>query len=281
MARPLLPFLGTKRHHLDLISDSLPPPWKSPHKQGYKYIEPFLGSGIVFQHINPEIALISDASPYVMCMFQSLKLDRKRFLDRLEILYQNNSQMLYNACKTRIMEGVDPFDKGSLFAYLQRCSLYSFTCPRMDLKSFRGTYKTSLESKVLFVERKNWNDFADMLCAPQVQMVESDFESIIDQANHGDFLFLDPPYVGTGTRVYLKFTKADHERLMRKINEVSARGVYVMMFNHSGLDLSNNPELFKTPVFINRPSNSFRNYEESIYTNYELHMSQASRVPNR
>ncbi len=134
---------------------------------------------------------------------------------------------------------------------------------------FRGTYKNNrgLPAPVE-LDCEKWLTFARALQKHGVTLVESDFECVMDQAQQGDFIFIDPPYIGTGTRVYLKFTNNDHLRLMAKIKEVSDRGVHVMMFNHSGLDLSNNPELSTTPVLVKK--RAFAKYVEVMYTNYTV-----------
>ena len=267
LTKPLLPFLGTKRHHLQFIADNLPPKWD---KDKHRYIEPFLGSGVVFQYIDPKRAVVSDASPYLMCMYKCLKEDHVKFVKTLTRLYQANSQVLHDQCKVQIMKDTDPYERAAMFAYLQKTSLYSFACPRMDKTAFRGAYKNVGKScgQPIPLDESAWTNFALRVRQPDVDLIETDFEATMDMAKTGDFLFLDPPYIGTGTRVYLKFTKDDHARLMQKIAEVSKRGVHVMMFNHAGLDLSGNPELTSTAFTIARPQSRFGNYVEHVYTNY-------------
>ncbi len=243
--QPVFAYIGSKRAHLDFIESHLPPAWD---RVKHRYFEPFLGSGIVFHHINPLNAVIADASPYLVCLYRCLQQDVQRFLKSLRQLYDGNSLDQYNQSKKDIMTEKDAFKVAASFVYVLRTSLYSFACPRIDSSEFRGTYKNNRGLPVpLELDCDKWLRFARVLRKQGVTLIESDFELVMDQAQKGDFVFVDPPYVGTGTRVYLKFTKNDHLRLMAKIREVSHRGVYVMMFNHSGLDLSSNPELFTTP----------------------------------
>ncbi len=253
-------YMGSKRNHLDFIERNLPPKWE-------RYLEPFLGSGIVFHHINPRHAVIADASPYLVSLFRCLQQDVQRFITSLRELYDRNSLAQYNQSKKDIMKDKDPFRVAASFVYVHRTSLYSFACPRIDLSEFRGTYKNNRgKPRPIQLESEKWIALGQALSKPGVTLIESDFEPIIDQARKGDFLFLDPPYIGAGTRVYQKFTKEDHLRLMAKIREASQRGVFIMMFNHSGLDLSGNPELSETPVPIKK--RTLGDYIETMYTNY-------------
>lgn len=273
----VMPYMGSKRIHLDFIESHLPRNWK--RTKNY-YLEPFLGSGVVFHHINPVNAVIADASPYLVCLFKCLQQDVHRFLECLQRLCDGNSLTQYNQCKKDIMTATDKWVVAASFVYVHQASLYSFACPRIDLSEFRGTYKSNRgPARSLPLSREKWMILASVLMNPGVRLLESDFEPVMNQAQAGDFLFLDPPYIGTGTRVYLKFTKKDHIRLMAKIREVSQRGVYVMMFNHRGLDLSKNPELIATPVPPRK--RNIGNYVEAMYTNYTPQESQELSEPTR
>ncbi len=166
------------------------------------------------------------------------------------------------------MSCTDKYATGAMFAYLQKTSLFSFACPRMDCTAFRGAFRHRKVVAPLEVTTEVWQSLAEQLQSPTVVLLKSDFEATMDRAKRGDFIFLDPPYAeGTRTRVYLKFTKNDHERLMRKIKDVTARGVYVMLFNHADIDLKKNPEL-SALTSVSRPQNGFANYVEYLYINY-------------
>ena len=180
---PVIPFLGSKRYHLELIRQNLPTAW---NRCTAKYIEPFCGSAVVFQYLNPKRAIVSDASPFLMCMFRCLKHDKSRFLKALAQLYQTNSVELYQSCKTKVLTSSDEFERAAMFAYLQKTSLYSFTCPRMDHTAFRGAYKST--GKAIKLELSAWEALAGKLAQKAVELVESDFESIMDAASAGDFL---------------------------------------------------------------------------------------------
>ncbi len=76
--KPVIPYLGSKRNHLKLIANNLPPAWNS---NGNTYLEPFLGSGIVFQYLKPKNAVVSDMSPFLMCMWECLRENSEVFLN--------------------------------------------------------------------------------------------------------------------------------------------------------------------------------------------------------
>lgn len=268
MTKPVLPYLGTKRHHLQFIQDNMPVEWSGSANAG-TYIEPFLGSGVVFQHINPDRAILSDSSQYVMGLHVCIQKDVDRILWELKVLYDADSPELYKKCKVALMESPDEFKRAAMFAYVQKASLFSFACPRADGTAFRGSYrpykgKMKLDDEV-------WKSFARKLGGANISLLQNDFATVMDLSTAGDFMFLDPPYIGgSNTRTYQRFSRLDHERLMRKIQEASARGVYIMLFNHAGMDVSDNSELHASPVILphRRVKSSFENYKEHIYTNY-------------
>lgn len=68
-----------------------------------------------------------------------------------------------------------------------------------------------------------------------VEILHSDFESVIGLAGIGDVIYLDPPYLSTCSRYANDWTIEDEERLARCLKETPAAWV---MSNHAG-----NPEL--------------------------------------
>lgn len=273
MAEIIIPYLGNKRNHVETIVNHLPHGWDPATN---RYIEPFLGTGVVFQNICPLRAILSDSSPFVMNVHRFLKDDSVKFLERLSDLYAKNSKELYLACQRDILNQ-DPFTQAIMYAYLQRTSLYSFACPRTDLSGFRGCYKST--GKPLRVLVEVWQRMSRALNQGDVNLITGDFEKTMRLAEKGDFLFLDPPYVNTGTKVYNRFAKDDKERLYSAIRAAHDRGVYVMLFNHGDNLSSLNCEDFreKPVVKAGNHRSAFRNYNESMYVNYSLERQDSCR----
>jgi DNA adenine methylase len=71
------------------------------------------------------------------------------------------------------------------------------------------------------------------------QLMTADFESVIDAAGEGDFVFIDPPYTvkhnHNGFQRYNEriFSWSDQERLARCVRRALCRGVMLLITNAS------------------------------------------------
>ena len=74
---PFLKWAGGKRWFVQKHANFL------PNKFHY-YIEPFLGSGSMFFHLQPECALLGDINPDVTTAFEGIRQDWKAVVDRFE-----------------------------------------------------------------------------------------------------------------------------------------------------------------------------------------------------
>jgi DNA adenine methylase len=261
--RGIIPYLGTKRKHIEFILNMLPIDW---NKTEATYIEPFLGSGIVFQNIRPNSAILSDASPYLMGVFQSLQASPETFLQQLKDVYRKNSRDAHAQNKLDIMKVDDVVVRSALYAFLQRTTLFSFTYPKRDGLSFSGSYNST--GKPLAVDEDLWKDMAEALSG-DTMLLTGDFADTMDMAKPGDLLFLDPPYIGTGSKAF-RFSLADNDRLIDSIRKSHEKGCHLMLFNHTGYALPSDlsSAFVETPVPCRHLNSAFNNYKESLFTNY-------------
>lgn len=194
-----------------------------------RYIEPFLGSGAVFFRLRPEKAILSDKNKELIATYQAVK-DRPDLVVRYLRKYQAQHSAAYYY-DVRSSRPRSRFMNAAKFIYLNRTcwnALY-----RVNLK---GEFNVPVGTKnSVLLETDNFSLASDMLQG--VDLIESDFEDVIDQSGVGDFLFIDPPYtVKHNLNGFVKYNEqifswSDQERLKAAVVRASARGARFLMTN--------------------------------------------------
>ncbi len=177
---PFLKWPGGKRWFVSSHAELLPTDFRV-------YREPFLGSGAVFFHLNPQRAVLSDTNRELIATYRAIKSDAlaiERRLRRHQSLHDDDHYYrTRNAPRT-----ADLRTEAARFLYLNR------TC-------FNGIYRVNLQG-VFNVPRGTktavvlpTDDFAEVRRVLWRAKLEScDFEPAIDRAEPGDLVFADPPY---------------------------------------------------------------------------------------
>lgn len=219
---PFLKWAGGKRW----LTSSHPEVFHVPFS---RYIEPFLGSGAVFFRIGPARAILSDKNRDLIATYQAVK-DRPELVVRYLKEYQarHSSEYYYEVRSSRPRSR---FRSAAKFIYLNRTcwnALY-----RVNLK---GEFNVPVGTKSsVLLESDDFSMVSEML--QRADLIEADFEEIIDQCGIGDFLFVDPPYtVKHNLNGFVKYNEQifswnDQVRLREAIVRASARGAKFLMTN--------------------------------------------------
>jgi DNA adenine methylase len=228
--KPFLKWAGGKRW---LVERG----FKFPKFEG-RYIEPFLGGGAVFFHLNPERALLSDLNGKLISAYQSLKDNWPLVQTLLQEKQNLHSKDFYYL--ERSAEYSDPEQKAAQFIYLNRScwnGLY-----RENLK---GTFNVpkGTKDRVIF----DYDDFEGVSNSlKNAELICRDFEETIDDARDGDLLFIDPPYTTAhNLNGFVKYNQnifkwEDQVRLRNAIVRAAARNTQIVLtnaFHQSILDL--------------------------------------------
>lgn len=217
---PPLKCQGIKTKLVNFIATSVR--W---HGRG-KWIEPFLGSGVVLFNINPERALVSDTNKYIINFYKDIqqnRIDEKIVKDYLEV----NGVNLFKYGKEFFYEMRDQFnnsDSDSLkLLFLNRCcyngimrfnSQGKFNVPfGHKPQRFRRAYITKIVNQVSRIRRiirdKDW------------RFEVNDWHETIQKAKPEDFVYLDPPYIGRHTDYYNSWTESDAIKLAEAAPDLS------------------------------------------------------------
>ena len=218
--KPFLRWAGGKRWLVEKYSEIFP-------SFTGKYIEPFLGSGVVFFHLLPNKAIISDLNEEHVITYEAIKHQPKEVAAALSQMKRN----LIDYYEVREWEPNGNIEIASRFIYLNR------TC-------WNGLWRVNLSGKFNVpkgtkrIENYPDDDFRGISAIlSNVDLIHGDFEYAIDQGKEGDLIFADPPYtVRHNKNGFVKYNEKifawkDQERLANSLIRAVNRGCYVICTN--------------------------------------------------
>jgi DNA adenine methylase len=184
-------------------------PWIENECKNIKYekwVEPFLGTGVVAFNMKPSKALLCDVNPHIINFYKKLqdksidyKIMRSFLEDEGEKLKQSNGEYYYEVRK-RFNDNHSSFD----FLFLNRAC-------------FNGMMRFNGKGNFNVPFCKKPNRFAPALVTKicnqikniSIIILQSDFEFKIQDfndtilsANDDDLIYCDPPYIGRNTNYF-------------------------------------------------------------------------------
>lgn len=222
--RPFLKWAGGKFRYLEHILYRLP--------SANRLIEPFAGSGAIFINSNYPHYLLGEANADLIALFKQLKKEGVGFIDYCEHLFsaENNEAPKYYQLRERFNRITRCRERAALFLYLNRHG-YNGLCRYNQKGIFNvpfGRY-----NKPYFPRREMLLFYQKSKLA---QFTKSDFRQTFKQAQHGDLIYCDPPYVPISSSpipyVGKRFAEQDQIELAHLANECISRGVTTIISNH-------------------------------------------------
>lgn len=217
---------------LTFLKDLLP----APHEvEGY-YVEPFVGGGAIFFHIQPEKARLSDANPDLIDIYKGIRYAPRK----VWAIYCRfgNTKLDYQYVRDHVA-GETLVQRAARMLYLNR------TCFKgMWRHNRQGDFNVGYggQARRWVISEEDLVLARKLLRKAKIQC--SDFESAIDSTVQGDFLFLDPPYRPSEREytnnhyIWQKFHFEDHERLALALQRAKSRGVKWAMTTSSHPDIT-------------------------------------------
>ncbi len=186
-----------------------------------RWIEPFLGSGVVLFNIRPKRALVSDTNKHIIRFYKDIQSGKineiivKEYLQEHGVkLYQQGKEYYY---KLRSNFNEDDGDS-LLFLFLNRASFNGlmrfnskgfFNVPfNHKPERFRKGYITKIVNQV--------GNIRKAIIENDWEFIVSDWEDTLRLANQNDFVYLDPPYIGRNTDYYNTWDIKDALKLAQK-----------------------------------------------------------------
>ena len=151
------------------------------------YIEPFVGGGSVFFHMNPDNALVSDLNSELITLYKGIKLYPHKVWETFESF--PSGKAAYYDIRNKGTEGKHLYYKAARTLYLNR------TCFKgMWRHNSNGDFNVGYggEERRWVITHQNVVELSKIF--RKAEILNSDFEDSILNASKNDFIFLDPPY---------------------------------------------------------------------------------------
>lgn len=182
-----------------------------------RWIEPFLGSGVVLFNVQPERALVNDLNPHIIALYQKIyggALSSEMAKAHLtqeghKLLCQGESY--YYSVRDRFNQTGDPLD----FLFLNRSCFNGVMrfnsqgkfnvpfCRKPD--RFRPAYVTKIANQIRAIYK--------IMLGKEWEFRAGDWRACLADARQGDFVYLDPPYIGRHTDYYDQWSEHDAAEL--------------------------------------------------------------------
>lgn len=242
--KPVLKYRGGKLQEIQYFAKYIPEKFDT-------YIEPFVGGGAVFFHLEHERNIINDINPKLITFYQQLKYnypELRRQLDCLQEIYEYN-QAEYELKKAVVGGGYIEnrneelyYRMRDLFNYPNGQWLAATVYFFINKTAYSGMirYNKQGEYNVPFGRYKNFNtrlitnEHHGLLS--RTAIYNTDFSEVFKLAKSEDFMFLDPPYhqaVFNDYGNYVKseengFTEEEHRRLAGEFKLLKCKALMVI-----------------------------------------------------
>lgn len=244
-ARPILKWAGGKTQLLEHLLARVPTDFN-------RYIEPFFGGGAFFFALNPQDSIISDANPEIINLYRQVA-DNVDAVVRWLSSWENSEEVFY---RVRALDWTKllPVEAAARTIYLNKTcfnGLYRLN-KKGEFNTPYGRYKNPK-----LIDKIGLNAAAATLA--KAKIVCGDYLQILQKAQKGDFIFLDPPYIPISSNADFKrytkvqFSLEDHIKLAKEANRLTELGCHVILTN------SDHPSVFE------------------IYKNYNISTIQTKR----
>jgi len=250
-ARPVLKWAGGKRQLLPQIRRFYPARFRT-------YFEPFVGSGAVFfdlhnrGHLAGRRAVLADRNPDLVGCLTAVRDHPEPVIEHLGRLaaeraadprahYYAVRDEQFNPLRERLARkagGLSPErytpELAAMLIYLNRTG-YNGLFRLNGNGSFNVPFGRYANPTIC--DARNLRRVARALSGCQAGLLHRDFERVLDEAQAGDFVYLDPPYAPLSrTATFTTYTAGgfgEHhqERLQQVVVELARRGCLVLLSN--------------------------------------------------
>jgi DNA adenine methylase len=255
-ARPLLKWAGGKRQLLPVLRRFYPATFK-------RYWEPFLGSGAVFFDLcargllDDRGATLIDRNLDLIACYRAVRDCPDEVIGELMRLardHERRGAAAYYDVRDNVFNTQRAALRGSthggpltytpalaaMFIYLNRTGYNGLF--RLNA-SGEFNVPAGRYTNPRICDEQNLRRVSDALGRPGVALEQQRFEAVVDSAEAGDFLYVDPPYAPLSTTARFTsytaegFGRGEQERLRDVVVTLARRGCHVVMSNSTAADI--------------------------------------------
>lgn len=182
-----------------------------------RWIEPFLGSGVVLFNVQPECAIANDINPHLSTFYRNIvdgsltpHMVRDHLIQEGKKLLTEGEDYYYEV-RSRFNKTANPLD----FLFLSRSCFNGVMrfnrngefnvpfCRKPD--RFRQAYVTKIVNQVIALH--------EILRDKEWEFQVGDWRDCLTGLEEDDFVYLDPPYIGRHTDYYNQWSEQDAAEL--------------------------------------------------------------------
>lgn len=206
-----------------------------------RWIEPFMGSGVVAFNVRPRSALLADSNPHLINFYQAVSSGEitasltRQFLEREGAKLLQSEGEYYYTVRERFNRYGDPLD----FLFLNRACFNGmirfnrkggFNVPFCHKPNrFSRAYVTKICNQVQMV--------AETCALGNYEFRCQNYTNTIEESESGDLLYCDPPYIARHTD-YFNGWNETHEKELAKLLSL-AKAMFILSTWHSNEHRSN------------------------------------------
>jgi DNA adenine methylase len=230
VVRPFIRWVGGKQKLLPALLDRMPPNFKG------RYYEPFLGGGSLFLANGFASASLSDINPHLINAYKMVR-DYPQKLHRLLTKHLMNLQHgaadYYYAIRSEFnQERTFDIQQAARFIFLVHANYNGIF--RVNQQ---GLYNVPYGHRVnpSLPRLTHLEAVSHLLQKNEVKLDHRGYDSILELAKRGDFVYLDPPYpVLSPTANFTeyaveRFSEQEQHKLSEFAKTLRKRGVHVMI----------------------------------------------------
>jgi DNA adenine methylase len=232
--KPFLKWAGGKRQLLPQLQNHLPKP-----NTYLKYYEPFVGGGALLFTLQPTLATINDSNSELINCYEVIRDSPQELIDALMWHQSRYSSDYYYKIRAwdrdrHYPDKFTPVERAARIVFLNKTCYNGLF--RVNSKGFFnvpcGRYKTLniFDESVLY-------SISEYLRNNIIEILNTDFETAIEQACSKDFIYFDPPYDPVSTTASFTgyqrqgFDRDEQIRLKNVVDRLGERGCKVLLSN--------------------------------------------------
>lgn len=229
----ILKSIGGKAQQVAELLTLLPPDIQT-------YYEPFAGSLALYWALKRaglvKRAVVNDRNPLLADVYQAAKSDAQGLVAALDQMRQQKGREVFLAYRDDLNGynlAQSSFGGRLMLTQVERAARTIY----LNRRGFNGLFRVNQEGAL----NMPWGADSALTSAEKIleagrllqgtEILSGDFEAAVNGAGKGDFIFADPPYIGTFSGYAGVFGLREHRRLERVLASLDASGVRWLVCN--------------------------------------------------